>query len=459
MALDTRYLKKHGNQWVVIIKVPERLRPVVGRAHLKQPLHTSSLAVANREKFKHVAAMKEQLEQAERAQRRKDNRPPDTLTEEALQWRESIAQADRDPKAFAYVDEDGETVEDARDITLSLLTDRAEEVERREGPARAKAFYDVARGDASPVLSLVDRWLSEKAMKPRQKTDYRRAVAKLEAWLGANKLPATIEGCSRKIAGRYVTEAFVEPGVNPKTANKDISCLSSYWKWLKRRGQAEENPWLEQALDRPDKTKGEDKRPYTDEEMRVLFSGNASPLLRDMMAIAALSGMRVEEIARLTAGDISNDCFDIPVAKTRAGVRMVPIHPTLASVISRRVEGKGPKDPLFPELPVPKEGSPIERSQKVVKAFTAYRRRVGVNDVLPGARQSRVDFHSFRRWFITKAEQAHQPVHFIEALVGHKRKGESLGRYSGGPLVQQFRDVVASVRLPEGCKVGSFGAP
>jgi integrase len=100
------------------------------------------------------------------------------------------------------------------------------------------------------------------------------------------------------------------------------------------------------------------------------------------------------------------------------------------------------------ELPIPKEGSPIERSQKIVKAFTTYRRKVGVDDVPPGARQSRVDFHSFRRLFITKAEQAGQQPHWIESLVGHKRSGMSLGRYSAGPLIEQMRGGVESVWLP-----------
>ena len=67
--------------------------------------------------------------------------------------------------------------------------------------------------------------------------------------------------------------------------------------------------------------------------------------------------------------------------------------------------------------------SPIERSQKVVRPFTIYRRKRGVDDVPEGARQFCVDFHSFRRWFITKAEQVKQPVHFIEALVGHSANG------------------------------------
>jgi integrase len=59
-----------------------------------------------------------------------------------------------------------------------------------------------------------------------------------------------------------------------------------------------------------------------------------------------------------------------------------------------------------------------------------------------------VDFHSFRRFFITKAEQAGQPPHWIESLVGHKRSRMSLGRYSTGPLIEQMRGVVESARLP-----------
>lgn len=170
------------------------------------------------------------------------------------------------------------------------------------------------------------------------------------------------------------------------------------------------------------------------------------------MLITALTGMRVDEIARLTVGEVfrqgDDTRFDITEAKTEAGVRMVPIHSGLSAIVERRVAGKRTEDALFHELPVPKVGSAMERSQKVGKAFTTYRRRVGVDDVPDGARQSRVDFHSFRRWFITKAEQAYQPPHFIASLVGHAPAGMTLGRYSDGPLVRQYRDVVEAVRLP-----------
>ncbi|MGV6872370.1 tyrosine-type recombinase/integrase [Pseudochelatococcus sp. B33] len=451
---DTKYLKKHGNQWLVVIKVPARLREVVGKAHLKRPLHTDSLAIANRQKHRIVADMKDELAKAEKVRQAKA-RTLDPLIEEALDWREGITAEEENPTLIVTEwDEHGREIEIGINVARDLLSDRAEEIERREGLDKAEAFVDIATGRATPIMAVVDKWLAEKVMKPRQQIDYRRAISKFDAWLSKSRLPVAVERITRRMAGRYVTEAFVGTGANPRTANKDISCLSSFWRWLEIKEYVSTNIWARQSLEEPEPAKKDAKRPYTDDEMKALFAGEPAPFLRDFMTIAALSGMRIEEIARLTVADVETGWFDITAAKTPAGIRMVPIHSALTEVIERRcggatgTKGKDPQASLFPELPVPKEGSAIERSQKVVKAFTNYRRKVGVDDVPEGARQSRVDFHSFRRWFITKAEQAGQPPHFIEALVGHKRLGMSLGKYSAGPLREQLRAVVEAVKLP-----------
>lgn len=432
MAADKRHLMKHGNQWVVVVKVPDRVRHIVGKAHLKRPLGTDNLTLANRDKFRVVAEMKAELLAAEREVKNRTSSAQDQLMDEAIAWRVSLDTDD---------DEAKEGIEYA-------LSDRLDDIESVEGADRALAFSAIVRSEANPLLSLVDDWLAEKQMKPRQVIDYRRAVTKFSAWLTNNKKPTTLEGVSRRVAGSYITGAFMRAGVNVRTANKDISALSGFWKWAERKGIVEANIWRGQSLAKPQTPKELDKRPFNDDELKVLFSGNANPVLRDFMSIAALSGMRIDEIAKLRVRDIVNDCFDIVEAKTSAGVRMVPIHSGLKELVKQRTASKAEGDWLFPELPEPKPGSAVERSQYVVKAFTIYRRRVGVNDVPPGARQSRVDFHSFRRWFITKAEQAHQPPHFISALVGHKREGMTLGRYSAGPLVEQFRAVVEAVRMP-----------
>ena len=57
-----------------------------------------------------------------------------------------------------------------------------------------------------------------------------------------------------------------------------------------------------------------------------------------------------------------------------------------------------------------------------------------MEEAIAGGRRSLVNFHSFRRYFIAKAEQADQMEHIIAVVVGDKRTGMALGRYSGGPL-------------------------
>ena len=123
--------------------------------------------------------------------------------------------------------------------------------------------------------------------------------------------------------------------------------------------------------------------------------------------------------------------FRFKRAKKEKRAREVPIHSKLKAIVKRRCEGMKPEDFLFPDLPDATALRP--RSASTSQAFTRYRRVLGIDETPPGKRTSNVDFHSFRRWFITQAEQAGQHPHIIEAVVGHRRQGESMGRYSQGP--------------------------
>ena len=164
--------------------------------------------------------------------------------------------------------------------------------------------------------------------------------------------------------------------------------------------------------------------------------------------MAALSGMRIEELCRLKVRDCAGGLFKITKAKTTAGVRSVPAHPDLCSIVAGRSAGKSLDGYLFDELTDPPAGSPRERSMPAVKRFSRYMRAIGVAVLVPGKRRSLTNFHSLRRWFVTKAEHAGQPETIIASVVGHKRQGMTLGVYSGGPNAAQFRACVKSVKLP-----------
>jgi hypothetical protein len=49
--VNRSYLEWHGRQWRVQVKVPARLQAIVGKKRLVMPLHTDSVAIANRDNW------------------------------------------------------------------------------------------------------------------------------------------------------------------------------------------------------------------------------------------------------------------------------------------------------------------------------------------------------------------------------------------------------------------------
>ncbi len=451
MPQDQRYLEKHGNKWRVSIAVPAAVQSVFGRKILKHPLGTDSLELANELKGVHVTRFKRMIRNA------KAGKPvvpvdPDPLVTEALSLRADL-EAEATAIRFGELDDLGRN----RPIMPDFIDALAERLQETGEWRRASTFHDVATGAATPIISMVDTYLAEQPFRPRQKKDYRRAVVKFVAWCQRKQLSASIEETDLKVAGRYVSEQFSAKGTPHKTANKDISALSSLWRWLAKKGHVTKaaNPWPDQRFEKPKHylTGGDAKfkRPFNDEEVATLLSGETSALLHDAMWICALSGMRVEEVASLTIQHTRNGIMSVKKGKTLAAIRDVPIHTVIAPIIVRRSEGKADQDFLFDELPRRQDDDEMERSQKIVKTFVTYRRKLMVDDRKAGHRQSRIDFHSFRRWFITKAERAAIYPSVISAVVGHGkgREGMTLGLYSGGPDPEtQMRHCVEAVVAP-----------
>ncbi len=446
---DTAFLEQHGPSWRVRVKVPNRLRPILGVSKLVTPLHTDSLAIANRDKHKHIHVLKQRLAEAEVELRRRNKNAIDPLVTEGLEWRRALAESDGGP----YDPVDG------------ALSVRLDELEGSEGEARAGVVARIAYG-AAPIGLLADEWLEVKPLKPRQKLDYRRAVAKLETWLLAKSLSPTVEAITRRIASDYRDGAFAKAGVHPRTANKDLSVLSGLWKHAERKALVEENPWRGQSLpETSSATRGAHKRPFADSELVTLLSSErASPLLRDAMTVLALSGMRTEEMARMKVGDLRDLTGPLPYVslrgtKTTAARREVPIHPDALPIILRRVEGKGAEAFLLDELPTPRANSAMERGQPITKAFGRLRHRLGIDEREDGARQANVDLHGLRRWFIAKARDAINAggqgftLYTVAEIVGHA-KGElglsMTSRYAGQETMTAKAACVRAVRLPVG---------
>ena len=62
----TAYLIKKYHRWWVRVKVPQRVRHLIGKYEFKKNLYTSDLNEANRKKYKLVAEFKEMISLAEK---------------------------------------------------------------------------------------------------------------------------------------------------------------------------------------------------------------------------------------------------------------------------------------------------------------------------------------------------------------------------------------------------------
>jgi integrase len=457
MAQDTRYLQQRRQTWFVVVEVPPSIRAKLGR-RIKRTLRTRDINLARARRWQAVADIQAQFEAA----RRGVQGDPQRL--EALELRRLLAEetrrSDRAGDDINWGDwdnpEDLSRYEDSRtdNILRDEIAARATEIERQQGNAVAQTFFGIAVGDVTPLETYVEDWLREGGMKgsltERTKVEHRRSVQALVGWLAKEHLGASIEVVTRRVAGRFVSEHLLPSGRHVRTISKTISTLSSYWKWLRRRGFVSDegrNPWAEQA---PSRSSGasftsEDERDFTDAEVVRLLASPPNETLAEFMRVAALSGMRREEIGQLRVGDCAGGIFIVQRGKTAAARRRVPVHCELAALVGRRLQGKALDAFLFHEL----QSRNPERTDPIGKLFARYRRSLGIQEGT--GRRSLVTFHSFRRWFITRAVNAGQPPHIVSLVVGHKegRKGMTLGRYWQGAEDDALRACVEAVKLPQ----------
>lgn len=450
---DYRYLSQprgDGTAWYVAVEVPRTLRKALGKKRLLQSLKTTDIELARATRWEALKTLKAEIAAAQRP----EGVVTDPVRQEALAIREHFTRAtyeERDALTYHIVDRAEEI--DIRERGASAEPLSSEEQQLDVPSQRASDFVKLATGRATPLATYEDRWLAASGYTERTKADARGSLRQFSDWCTRTNRSAFIEAVDDRMASDFRDEEFVQAGVHPKTANKKLSALRQYWAWLDTSLGIRPNPWARKSLTKPKPHRvapdGPDshERPFTDDEVTTLLAGDADADLADLMRIAALSGMRLEEIGQLKIDDCQDDIFTVRRGKTAASVRTIPIHSELRKLVAYRAKNKSGDGFLFPDLP--ETGWDGNRTMAVSKRFGYYRKRLGVTDDRPGARRSKVNFHSFRRWFATKAEESGQRENVVAAIMGHRKElGISFGLYSKAELVKLKRQCIESVNLP-----------
>lgn len=452
-----QYLERmNGGKLRVVVTIPRDLQKRMGKTKLRRSLGTDSLAVANLLKGPIVQEFHRQMRAHQTGSQ------SDPLLQEALRIREDMQRAWR-------------TGGDTDGISEAIVT-RAEEIAGRptgidedgepiyvaESYSAAKNFAAVAFNRSTPLRSLVDRFYVEHRWDARTQADFERTLGYLEAWCAEEGHPKIIEGIDKRDAGAFVGSLVRSRGMATRTANKYLSTLSAYWRWLEKRGHVDRNVWEGQSLRNERRKRVERHRPFTSEEIKVLFLGQPrQTFMIPAMAIAALTGARLGAVVDLRVKDCAGGEFRFDARKHEVDDRRVPIHPDLRSLVEARTLGRKPDDDLFPDIPRLAAGADPrrERGQPLTKAFGRYREKMGVDEKRAGDNQSLVNFHSFRRWFITKAAEALNTgatgfsAYTIAEVVGHSVEdmalGITMGTYKDLDKREARRRCVEAVRLPE----------
>lgn len=196
---------------------------------------------------------------------------------------------------------------------------------------------------------------------------------------------------------------------------------------------------------------------FTDVEITKLisaFNELGEDELRDVTAIAAYSGMRINEIASLKSENIREVegvlCFEVLEGKTANASRLIPCHSAIKTMVLERCH-KPHNGFLFYRASVTKREDG-KRSSWHVNRFGRLKR-----DILPG--QENKVFHSIRhlvaqtmdRGGVGFAELKPVPEDRIALLLGHSRgETESFKTYSknaASPV--ELRQYIELLRYPE----------
>jgi Site-specific recombinase XerD len=474
-ASDKQFLEHHHGRWRVVVSVPKSLQREMGATKLKRHLPTDSLGVANELKWAIVKELKDEIRAFERktfGAGRGDRR---AVLEQAAEIAKALAAYPPEDRGDLGMDVIEDTVQSILGKPVRYaevapwMAHRSGKEERGFDPADrqpdvgtripvydtererlAKDFVNVALHGGLPIGN-ADADYKGKRLKvsPRTEDDHDRALKMLAAFCIRQGLGDDITKVDEYVVTDFVAYLENEKGMAARTIKKYVSRLNLYFNYVKSLRRIAVNPWRQAVVYMPTSKSHELERPFTETEAAKLLMGDCKQALRDVMMIGALTGARLDAVVDLRADDIiEGKCFRFKPQKRETGPRFVPIHSDLKEIVARRLKGKSGADDLFPEYPKDFDNPKRERSFRASKHFTTYRRALGVDDVVSGKRRSRVNFHSWRRWFITKGERAGVPEPLLAAIVGHTRKGMTLGRYSEGPEMVAAREAVEKIKLP-----------
>jgi integrase len=405
-----------GNVYHARLTIPKDVRGSLDLYEFTQSLETSDLRVAKIRGETCIRDWKRQITKA---------RGLASPISEALVWKKELNRAKEEyqPRYKG----DYSPIED-------VLSKQIDDTEETEGYNKAKAFSNTVQGVSLPSDLLVAAYMETRTVNSRSAQQEQTRIG-------------------------YGTEAFPTFPINKQqvnhwaatllqkythgTAKSIINNNAQYYQYLLDMGHLNPdltNPFKDARLSTGGgrKTDSDSKRiPWTANQVTHLIEECAAKGDVELLYItllAAHTGARIEELASLLVSSIHLNSafpyFTITKSKTNAGLRDVPIHPYIYTLLETMVNQSTNKY-LFPDLTMTNHN---ERSSAISKKFGRLKAKLGY-----GPNQV---FHSFRHTTMTMLEQAGVRENIAMDIVGHGKLTLTFGHYSGGTSMEQRYEAI-----------------
>ena len=240
------------------------------------------------------------------------------------------------------------------------------------------------------------------------------------------------------------------PTLSPKSVNMALNDISSFYIWCVRCEYTSKNPFeglsvkeLSQAITQ--------RLPWPIDELQQLFADDlfhrqsCEPSEYFLPLLGLYTGARLNELCQLLTTDlheiadiwvihINNDDVDKSI-KTEDSRRYVPLHPELIRLNFVEYVKRLKPGQVFPNL----DYADGLHSGKYSKRFGTVRKRAKIEES---------DYHSFRHSVTAELEKLNIREHLVSALLGHKHKQITFGRYGEPKHVRRLYRIISRLTFP-----------
>lgn len=410
------FIQKRYNLYYARLRIPMGLREYFKKIEFFQSLGTSSKEEAEFKALVIVAGWKRQIAAARGS--------VGAIDKMAAEMRMSY-----DHKDKAHPD----TGMTGKDYVIENVADSFDDEEKE------MRYRNIAMGRKTPFVTFLDSFLEDWGVADKTKDMASSFIRSL------NHQFHSIETIRRP----EVMQLVKADKRAVKTKAKNYGFARQYWSYLEDVGVVDSemrNPFSELNFKAGRKQKNTTVRQaFSAEEIESLHQAareKGDEQLADLIALGAYTGARIEELCAIKLEDITQSSgvqiITVTDSKTDAGVRTVPIHPALKSVIKRLTKDSN-DEYLFSNLTSSKYG---DRCNAIGKRFGRLKEKSGFG-------KTHV-FHSIRKTVITILENAGVSEGITADIVGHEKKTMTYGLYSAGTSDKKKLEAIKQITYKMG---------